>query len=101
MHDPPFLNQKLDLICMDATAFQALFETLVEKIKKENKADDPYLNTEEACQLLKCNDETLRKYWKEGKIARAEFSKKHIVYERESILAFIKKNTNTPNDGNK
>ena len=48
MFDLPPNIQKTDLICLDATAFQALFETLVGKIKKENKADDPYLNTEEA-----------------------------------------------------
>lgn len=102
MFDLPPNIQKTELICLDATAFQALFETLVEKIKKENKIEhDPYLSTEEAAQLLKCNDETLRKYWKDGHIARAEFSKKHIVYDRESIMAFIKKRTNTPNDGNK
>lgn len=102
MFDLPPNIQKTELICLDATAFQALFETLVQKIKKENKVEhDPYLSTEEACQLLKCNDETLRKYWKEGLIARAKFSDKHILYDRESIMAFIKKHTNTSGDGNK
>lgn len=102
MFDPSLNIQKTELICLDATAFQALFETLVEKIKKENKIEhDPYLTTEEACDLLKCNDETLRKYWKERHITRAEFSRKHIVYERDSIMTFIKKHTNTPGDGNK
>lgn len=92
----------MELICLDATAFQALFETLVEKIKKENKVEhDPYLTTDEVCQLLKCKDETLRKYWKAGSIARAKFSDKHVLYERESIIAFIKKHTNTSGDGNK
>lgn len=43
MFDPPPNIQKSELICLDATAFQALFETLVEKIKKENKIEqDPF-----------------------------------------------------------
>jgi len=49
---------------LDATAFQALFEALVEKIKKENKIEyAPYLTTTEACQLLQYNGQTLLKSW--------------------------------------
>lgn len=102
MSDPPLNSKKMELICLDAQAFEMMFERLVEKIKEENKVqDNPYLNTKEACELLRCNDETLRKYWKEGHIAQAEFSNKHIVYERASLLSFIEKNTKKYDDGSK
>lgn len=101
MFDPPN-SKKMELICLDADAVEALVEKLVEKIKVLNDVkESPYLATEEACQLMKCNDDTLRKYWKGGQITRSKLSNGHIVYDRESILNFIKKNTEKFDDGRK
>jgi len=100
MFDPPLNSKKMELICLEAEALELLFERMVEKIRVEKKVqDNPYLNTAEACELLRCNDDTLRKYWKEGHIVRAKLSNKHVVYDRASILAFIEKNTEKFDDG--
>lgn len=44
---------------MDARAFHMLFNQLVVKIKEANQVqEDPWLNTEEAMQLLKISSRT-------------------------------------------
>lgn len=101
MFDLPNIK-KMDLICLEADAFELLAEKLVEKVKALNNVqDNPFLTTEEACTLLRCKDETLLKYWKEGLIVRSDFSQKHIIYERESIMTFIKNHAKKYDDGNK
>jgi hypothetical protein len=102
MFDPPPNSKKMELICLDADTVEVLVEKIVGKIREEyNITDDPHLTTQEACRVLKCKKGTLTKYWKEGNIARAEFSKGHILYDRESIIAFIKRNTKKYDDGSK
>ncbi|NET35907.1 MAG: helix-turn-helix domain-containing protein [Cyanothece sp. SIO1E1] len=102
MFDLPPNSKKVELLCLNADDMEVFVAKIIEKIRKENLIEgNPYLTTKEACDLLKCKEATLAKYWKEGHIARAKLSGGHILYDRESIQAFIKKHTHKFDDGSK
>jgi len=100
MFDPPD-HKKAELICMDARAFHMLFNQLVVKIKEANQVqEDPWLNTDEAMQLLKISSRTtLKKLCDEGHIIFAKVSPRLTLYERASILAFLEERSKTTDDG--
>ena len=102
MFDLPPYSKKVQFICLDADDMEIFVEKIIDKIRKDNGVkEDQQLNSKEACELLKCKEATLVKYWKKEHIARAKLSGGHILYDRESIQAFMKKHTQKFDNGSK
>ena len=100
MSDYPYEKPNVDLICLDSRAFYAMFHELIEKVKQSSALpQDPWVNTEEAMQLLRINSKTtLKKFCDTGQIRVAKLTEKHLLYYRESILDFIEKHSKTADD---
>ncbi len=84
----------MEVICLETKAFYALVEEVVKRIRdKEQIQQDKWLNTEDAMELLKIRSKTtLQKLRDEGKIRYSQPQKKIILYDRDSILAYLDKN---------
>lgn len=52
-----------------------------------------HLNTEEACELLRCSASTLRRYARDNNWTRIRITQRHILYKREELEAHIEKNS--------
>ena len=48
-----------------------------------------YLLPREACALLRVSENTLRKLWRQGKIAAYPISERRIVFRRDELEAFV------------
>ncbi|BAC17637.1 DNA binding domain, excisionase family [Corynebacterium efficiens YS-314] len=48
-----------------------------------------HLTTEEACDLLRVDASTLRRYAREGKFSRIRLSPRKVLYIRDEIEAYI------------
>lgn len=84
----------MEVICLEDKAFYALVEQVVTRLKeKEASKEDKWISDVEAMEKLKITSKTtLQKFRDEGKIRFSQPSKKHIVYDRESIEEFLEKN---------
>lgn len=82
---------RLDVICLESEAFYALLEDVVERLGgSQAKQPERWISDEEAMQMLRITSRTtLQKYRDEGQIRYSQPSRKVILYDRESILAFI------------
>ncbi|MGV0328083.1 helix-turn-helix domain-containing protein [Corynebacterium guaraldiae] len=56
------------------------------------KASD-FVNTAEACELLRCSPPTLRRYARANNWDRVRLSKRHVLFRRSQLEEFINKNT--------
>lgn len=72
----------------------ALMDQMIERMEaKFSASQDRWISDVEAMQLLRITSRTtLQKYRDEGKIRFSQPSRKVILYDRESILAFIEDN---------
>jgi hypothetical protein len=85
----------MEVICLQDEAFYALVERVVEHIKrKENISADKWISGEEAMKMLRITSKTtLQKLRDEGKVRFSQPEKKIILYDRDSIFAYLDKNT--------
>jgi hypothetical protein len=84
-----------DTICIKTAAFYALIDKVVEYIdvKHQLPKEAKWIDIDEAMEILHVTSRTtLQEYRDTGKIAFAAISKKHILYDRDSILDFINSN---------
>lgn len=86
----------MNVICLNEPAFYELVETVVERLgggvgkKPENK----WIGTEDAMALLGITSKTtLQALRNEGKIRFTQPQKKIILYDRESIMVYLDKNS--------
>ncbi|MFD1258119.1 helix-turn-helix domain-containing protein [Mucilaginibacter terrae] len=87
----------MEVICLEEPAFYALLEKAVERLQGNLKKEDEWIAGDEAMQLLRITSKaTLQKYRDEGKISFTYASARVILYERASILAFLKNNKQNP-----
>lgn len=72
-----------------------MIEEVVERIKTKNGiTEDRWINDKEALRLLRISSKTtLQKLRDTGAIRFSQPAKKHIVYDRESILAYLDKHS--------
>jgi hypothetical protein len=86
----------MDVICLEDEAFYALVESVVKRIKeKEGKMEDKWISTDEAMKKLRITSKTtLQKLRDEGKIRFSHPEKKIILYDSDSIIAYLEKHTN-------
>lgn len=84
----------MEVICLQEEAFFALVEKVYEHLKvKHNQPHDRWVSGEEAMVLLNIKSKTtLQNLRDEGKIRYSQPQKKIILYDRESIDAYLEAN---------
>lgn len=89
------LSGSLNVICLEEEAFYALLEEAVERLQADKNIEpDPWISDEEAMRLLRIKSKTtLQKLRDEGEVRFSQPTKKHIVYDRSSILAYLDKHS--------
>ncbi len=85
----------MNVICLQDAAFYALIEEVVSRIKQsEQIKEDKWISPEEAMDKLRIKSKsTLQKLRDEGKIRFSQPDKKLIVYDLESIYAYLEKHS--------
>ena len=83
----------MEVICLQEEAFYSLIEQVVQRVKEKQKVKgDKWISGEEAMQKLRISSKTtLQKLRDEGKIRYSQPEKKHILYDLDSINAYIEK----------
>ncbi|GAB3732250.1 helix-turn-helix domain-containing protein [Spirosoma lituiforme] len=84
----------MQVICLEDKAFFALIEEVVERLKEKHGQElDKWVSGEQAMQLLNVKSKTtLQTLRDEGKIRFSQPQKKIILYDRDSINAYLEKN---------
>ncbi len=84
----------MQVICLEEAAFYELVEQVVARLKeKHGEEKDKWISDEQAMQLLNIKSKTtLQKLRDEGKIRFTQPQKKIILYDRESLLAYLEQN---------
>lgn len=84
----------MEVICLDTKAFYALVDEVVEHVKDAHKEakEDKWISGEEAMRLLRITSKTTLSYMRnQGKIRYSQPEKKIILYDRDSIDAYLEK----------
>ena len=82
----------LTIICLESEAFHVLVDQVVARIEGGQVNQDKWISDKEAMQILRISSTTtLQKYRDEGQIRFSQPSRKVILYDRDSILAFLEK----------
>lgn len=84
----------MQVICLEESAFYALVEQVVARLKDTNKVEkEKWISDEQAMQLLNIKSKTtLQKLRDEGKIRFSQPQKKIILYDRDSIDKYLESN---------
>lgn len=85
----------MQVICLEEKAFYELVEQVVLRLKEKNNViRDKWVSNEEAMRLLNIKSKTtLQKLRDEGRIRFSQPEKKIILYDRDSIDAYLEKNS--------
>lgn len=88
----------MNIICLEEKAFFALIDTVITRIKDQNKiSEDKWLSSIEAMRKLRITSKTtLQKLRDEGKIRFTQPEKKIILYDSDSINEFLDKHSKNP-----
>lgn len=88
----------MEVICIEDGAFYALLEQVVRRLQEQHgAAPDKWIDDVEAMRLLRIKSKTtLQKLRDEGKIRFSQPQKKIILYDRESIEAFLEQHAHNP-----
>jgi hypothetical protein len=84
----------MQVICLQDEAFYALIDEVIARLQEKNgQRPDKWVSGDEAMRLLNIKSKTtLQTLRDEGKIRFSQPQKKIILYDRESINAFLDKN---------
>ncbi|EHQ29782.1 helix-turn-helix domain-containing protein [Mucilaginibacter paludis] len=85
----------MEVICLHDEAFYSLIERVVERIKeKQNNMSVKWISGEETMKILRITSKTtLQKLRDEGKIRFSQPEKKIILYDIDSINAYLNKHS--------
>ena len=88
----------MQVICLEETAFYALIEQVVSRLKEsKDQKDDKWISGKDAMELLKIKSKTtMQQLRDEGKIRYSQPQKKIILYDRESINDYLEQNAREP-----
>lgn len=88
----------MHVICLEDEAFYALVEQVVGRIKEQHQVvAEKWISGDEAMKLLRITSKTtLQKLRDEGKIRFSQPEKKIILYDVDSIHAFLNKHARNP-----
>lgn len=84
----------MQVICLEEAAFYVLIEQVVARLK-ENHGEEKvkWISDEQAMQFLNIKSKTtLQKLRDEGKVRFSQPQKKIILYDRDSINAYLEQN---------
>lgn len=83
---------------MEDEAFFSLVEEVFQCLKgSEKEKEDKWISAEEAMHKLRISSKTtLQKLRDEGKIRFSQPEKKHILYDVDSIYAYLEKHAKDP-----
>jgi ACT domain-containing protein len=86
----------MQVICLEEPAFYALVDQVINYIKtKQEIKEDKWISAEEAMKMLHITSRTtLQKFRDEGRIRYFQTDRKIILYDRDSINAYLEKNAN-------
>ena len=86
----------MDLICFETPAFYAMVDSVFERVNARiSKPKEKWISGEEAMKLLRITSKaTLQKLRDEGEIRFSQPMKKVILYDADSILEYLDKNSN-------
>lgn len=80
----------MQVICLEEQAFYTLLEEVVERLKSTQQHTDKWVDQQEAMRLLSIKSRTtLQKIRDEGKIRFSQPEKRIILYDRDSINAYL------------
>lgn len=81
----------MNVICLQDEAFYELVEEVSQRlIAKQQTQEDKWLDTDEAMRILKIKSKTtLQQLRDEGKVRFSQPQKKVILYDRNSLIAYI------------
>lgn len=84
----------MEVICLQTEAFYALVEQVVARVvEKHGAKPDKWVGPEEAMRILRIKAKsTLQTLRDEGKIRYSHPQKRIILYDRDSLLAYLEKN---------
>ncbi|HYC27372.1 MAG TPA: helix-turn-helix domain-containing protein [Chitinophagaceae bacterium] len=85
----------MQVICLQDEAFYALIDQVIERIReKEGSKPEKWISGEEAMKMLRITSKTtLQKLRDEGKVRFSQPEKKIILYDVDSIHAYLNKHT--------
>lgn len=88
----------MHVICLEDEAFYALVEKVVDRIKEQHQViAEKWISGDEAMKMLRITSKTtLQKMRDEGKIRFSQPEKKIILYDVDSIHAFLNKHAHNP-----
>lgn len=83
----------MQVICLEDAAFYDLIDKVIQHVKgQKNITEDKWISGEESMMMLRITSKTtLQKLRDEGKIRFSQPEKKMILYDRDSILAYLEK----------
>lgn len=83
----------MQVICLEEQAFYVLIEQVVKRLQDQHGTQaDRWVDDEEAMRLLNIKAKsTLQKLRDEGRIRFSQPQKKIILYDRDSIAAYLEK----------
>ncbi|WPU98603.1 helix-turn-helix domain-containing protein [Mucilaginibacter sp. cycad4] len=82
-------------ICLEEPAFYELVDQVYQRLKdKHTVKEDQWITADEAMRLLRITSKTtLQKYRDEGQILYTQVNQRVILYDRTSIMEFLKINS--------
>ena len=87
----------MEVICIESSAFFELINQVVNKILQQKKEKSKWISGEEAMKLLRISSKTtLQRLKNEGHIGFSQPMKKLVLYDRESILAYLERYAEKP-----
>lgn len=87
----------MEVICLESKALYDLVDQVVDRLMQERKEQPVWISGEEAMTMLNITSKTtLQRLKNEGHIGFSQPMKKLILYNRESILAYLKQHAHTP-----
>lgn len=84
----------MNVVTLSDEAFHHILDKMIEQVKaKLPQQPDKWIDGQEAMRMLRITSKTtLQKFRDEGKIRFSQPEKKILLYDRDSIIAFIEKN---------
>lgn len=86
----------MEVICLQDAAFYTLIDRVIARIKdQQSSKPDKWISGEEVMKILRVTSKTtLQKLRDEGKIRFSQPEKKIILYDVDSVHAYLNKHTN-------
>ena len=84
----------MQVICLEEAAFYALVEQVVARLREQHGEEkEKWVSDADAMELLNIKSKTtLQKLRDEGKIRFTQPQKRIILYDRDSIIAYLERN---------